>query len=121
EQLQIARTLFTEQHCSFKGEFYEFDDIAFEPKAYDKPIPIWIGGEAKPAQRRAGRLGDSWFPYFPRITPQELAARYDLVRRTAEEAGRDPDEVTLNCCLSVEITEEAVPQESDLLRGSTEQ
>jgi probable F420-dependent oxidoreductase len=121
EQLEIARILFNEQHCSYKGEFYEFDDIAFEPKAYDKPIPIWIGGEAKVAQRRAGRVGDSWFPYFPRITPEDLASRYDLVRRTAEEAGRNPEEVKLNTCLSVEITEEAVPQEPDLLRGNTEQ
>jgi alkanesulfonate monooxygenase SsuD/methylene tetrahydromethanopterin reductase-like flavin-dependent oxidoreductase (luciferase family) len=43
------------------------------------------------------------------------------VRRTAEEAGRDPDEVRLNCCLSVEITDEEVEQEPDLLRGTPEQ
>jgi probable F420-dependent oxidoreductase len=123
EQLAIMRELFTEQHCSFHGEFYDFDDIAFEPKGYDptEPVPLWVGGEAKPAQRRAGRVGDAWFPYFPRVTPEELGSRYDLVRRTAQEAGRDPDEVRLNCCLSVEITEQAVPQEPDVLRGNTEQ
>jgi probable F420-dependent oxidoreductase len=123
EQIAIARELFTREHCSFHGEFYDFEDIAFQPKAYDpeNPVPFWIGGEAKPAQRRAGRVGDAWFPYFPRITPEELGSRYDLVRRTARDAGRDPDEVALNCCLSVEITEDAVPQEPDVLRGNTEQ
>jgi probable F420-dependent oxidoreductase len=123
EQIAVLRNLLTEEHCSFKGEFYAYDDIAFQPKAYDpdNPLPIWIGGEAKPAQRRAGRDGDAWFPYFPRITPQELRTRYDLVRSTAEQAGRDPDEVRLNCCLPVEITDHEVEQEPDLLRGTAAQ
>ena len=123
EQITILRTLLTEEHCSFHGEFYDFDDIAFQPKSYDpdKPLELWIGGEAKVAQRRAGRVGDSWFPYFPRITPEDMRSRYDLVRQTAEESGRNPDDVALNCCLSVEITDEEVEQEPDLLRGTPEQ
>ena len=86
------------------------DDIAFQPKSYnqERPLELWIGGEAKVAQRRAGRVGDSWFPYFPRITPEDMASKYALVRQTAEEAGRNPDDVTLNCCLSVEVTETEV-------------
>jgi probable F420-dependent oxidoreductase len=98
EQIAVLRNVLTEEHCSFHGDFYEYDDIAFQPKSYDdsRPLQIWIGGEAKVAQRRAGRFGDSWFPYFPRITPQDLRAKYDEVRRTADEAGRDPDAVRLN-------------------------
>jgi probable F420-dependent oxidoreductase len=48
EQLAIFRNLLTEEHCSFQGEFYAYDDIAFQPKSYDadRPLPIWIGGEA---------------------------------------------------------------------------
>jgi probable F420-dependent oxidoreductase len=123
EQIAVLRNVLTEEHCSFQGDFYAYDDIAFQPKSYDdsRPLQIWIGGEAKPARRRAGRLGDSWFPYFPRVTPQDLRAKYDEVRRSAEEAGRDPDEVRLNCCLSVEITDREEPQEPDLLRGTAEQ
>ena len=95
EQITILRTLLTEEHCSFHGEFYDFEDIAFQPKSYDPdhPLELWIGGEAKVAQRRAGRVGDPWFPYFPRITPEDMRSRYDLVRQTAEESGRDPDDV----------------------------
>ena len=123
EQIAVLRNLLTEEHCTFHGEFYDYEDIAFQPKSYDasRPLQIWIGGEAKVAQRRAGRVGDSWFPYFPRVTPADLRAKYDHVRRTAEEAGRDPDEVRLNCCLPVEITDREVAQEPDLLRGTAEQ
>jgi probable F420-dependent oxidoreductase len=121
EQLQVARNLFTEDHCSFDGEHYHYDDIAFYPKAHDSPIPIWCGGESRGAQRRAGTHGDAWFPYFPRVTPEELARRYDNVRRCAQAAARDPDQIKLNCCLSVEVTDAPVEQEPDRLRGTPDQ
>ncbi len=118
EQLEVARNLLTEEHCSFHGEHYAYEDIAFYPKSR---MPIWCGGESRGAQRRAGRQGDAWFPYFARVTPAELAARFDNVRQAARDAGRDPDEIELNCCLSVEVTAEAVEQEADRLRGTPEQ
>jgi probable F420-dependent oxidoreductase len=118
EQLAVARNLFTEDHCSFDGDFYRYEDIAFYPKG---SVPIWCGGESEPAQRRAGRFGDAWFPYFARITPDDLRARYETVLSAASEAGRSPDAVSLNTCLSVEVTDEPVEQEPDMLRGSVEQ
>ncbi len=121
EQLEVAHNLFSEAHCTHNGEHYSYDDIAFYPKAYDTPIPIWCGGESKGAQRRAGRYGDAWFPYFARVTPDELGKRFDQVRKAAADAGRDPDEIKLNTCLSVEITDEPVQQEPDRLRGTPEQ
>jgi probable F420-dependent oxidoreductase len=121
EQLRVARNLFTEEHCSFHGEHYSYDDIAFYPKAHDSPIPVWCGGESAGAQRRAGVHGDAWFPYFARVTPEELARRYTLVRDAASKASRDPDSVRLHCCLSVEVTDAPVEQEPDRLRGTPEQ
>lgn len=121
EQLRVARNLFTEEHCSFAGEHYSYEDIAFYPKAFDRPVPVWCGGESRGAQRRAGIHGDAWFPYFARVTPAELASRFERVRLAAVEAGRDPDEIALNCCLSVEVTSEPVAQEPDRLRGTPEQ
>jgi probable F420-dependent oxidoreductase len=118
EQLRVARNLFTEDHCSFDGEYYSYDDIAFYPKGSP---PVWCGGESRGAQRRAGVYGDAWFPYFPRVTPEELSNRFARVRASAEGAGRDPGEVVLNCCLSAEVTSDEVEQEPDRLRGTPEQ
>jgi len=56
-----------------------------------------------------------------RITPRELAARFDNVRRWAREAGRDPEPIRLSCCLPIELTPVPVPQQEDHLRGSPEQ
>ena len=122
EQLTLLKQLWTEEHITFQGKYYQVDDIAFNPKPYQKPrLPIWVGGEGKPAQRRAGIYGDAWFPYFVRITPQELLRRFDNVRAEAKKAGRNPDEVALACCLSIELTSGDAPQQEDYLKGSTEQ
>ena len=122
EQLTLLKQLWTEEHITFRGKYYNVDDIAFNPKPYQKPrVPIWVGGEGKFAQRRAGRYGDAWFPYFVRITPAELAARFDYVRKMAREAGRNPDELALACCLPIELTSDDAKQEEDYLKGSIEQ
>jgi alkanesulfonate monooxygenase SsuD/methylene tetrahydromethanopterin reductase-like flavin-dependent oxidoreductase (luciferase family) len=120
EQLRLARALLSEEHVTFHGEHYHLDDVAFEPKAFDTghPIPIWAGGEGIPAQRRAARFADAWFPYFPRVTPGELRRRMDGVRRYAAEAERDPDQMGFNCCLSIDLTQRSQTQEPDLLRGN---
>jgi probable F420-dependent oxidoreductase len=122
EQLALLNQLWKDDRVSFHGVHYQLNDIAFSPKPFQKPrIPIWVGGEGKLAQRRAGAYGDAWFPYFVRITPNELASRFDNVRRYARESGRDPGEITFACCLPIELTAAKAPQEADYLKGSIEQ
>jgi alkanesulfonate monooxygenase SsuD/methylene tetrahydromethanopterin reductase-like flavin-dependent oxidoreductase (luciferase family) len=122
EQLQILDKIWREDHITYDGKYYQFKDIAFSPKPYQKSrIPIWVGGEGKRAQRRAGRYGDAWFPYFVRITPQALAAGFENVRTEARNVGRDPDQISLACCLPIELTPGAVRQEEDCLKGNVQQ
>jgi alkanesulfonate monooxygenase SsuD/methylene tetrahydromethanopterin reductase-like flavin-dependent oxidoreductase (luciferase family) len=53
--------------------------------------PIVVAGRKEPAMRRAGRLGDGWFPYL--YSPRRYGASVTSVRAAAEEAGRDlPDD-----------------------------
>ena len=122
EQLQIVQRLWSEEHVSFAGQFYRFDDVAFSPKPLQQPrIPIWVGGEGAAAQRRSGRYGDAWFPYFVDITPQELRIGYDNARKAAAEVGRDPDALQLAVCRPIEVTREPVTQDERRLRGTPEQ
>lgn len=122
EQLQVIKLLWAEKNPSFEGRYYRFSEIALYPKPLQEPrIPLWVGGEGVPSQRRAAIYGDAWFPYFVKIRPRELASHFDNVRRWAFEAGREPDTVTLACCLPVEVSREPVPQEEGCLRGTPEQ
>jgi probable F420-dependent oxidoreductase len=122
EQLEAMDRLWKDARPRFEGRFYRFRDIAFYPKPLQQPrIPLWVGGEGERAQRRAGRYGDAWFPYFVRIAPRELARRFERVQQAAIEAKRDPEAVSLSCCLPIELTEQPVPQDPERLRGSSEQ
>lgn len=86
EYVAAMRELWTADLPSFNGEFVSFDNAYCRPQPAQGSVPIIVGGDTAPAARRAGRLGDGYFP--ARGAPQELL---DLARRTAEEHGRDPD------------------------------
>ena len=63
EYIRIFKTLWTTSPASFKGEFYEFQEIRCLPQPIQKPHPpVWIGGHSRAALRRVARLGDGWHP-----------------------------------------------------------
>jgi alkanesulfonate monooxygenase SsuD/methylene tetrahydromethanopterin reductase-like flavin-dependent oxidoreductase (luciferase family) len=56
-------------------------------------VPIVIGGHSEVAARRAGRIGDGFFP--GKGSPEKLAHLFGVMRQAAEEAGRDPDAIEI--------------------------
>lgn len=61
ETLQVLRRLWAYEDASFAGEHFEFDGVTIYPRL-QAPPPLWVGGWAKAALRRAAALGDAWFP-----------------------------------------------------------
>jgi len=52
--------------------------------------PIWIGGASGAAMRRVGRSGTGWLAFEG--LPDAVAGNlWSIARRTAQDAGRDPD------------------------------
>src|SRR5690606_6798834 len=95
------------QGASFEGERTRFTDCVSLPAPPGGTVPITVGGHSKAAARRAGRLGDGYFPAIDADTVANggVGAAMDrldelvtLARRTAEDHDRDPDalEVTVN-------------------------
>ena len=94
EYVAVLRTLWAEKRPSFTGEFIRFDGAYCRPQPVKGTVPIHVGGHSPAAARRAGRLGDGFFP--ARGNPVELV---EMARNAATAAGRDPDalEITLSC------------------------
>ena len=95
EYLRAFIELWTNDNPKFEGKYVNFSDITFLPKPVQKPYPpIWIGGQSKPAIRRAAQIGDCWHPVgaIPAapLEPEELAENLVLLHQYAEKAGRDP-------------------------------
>ena len=99
EYVAAMRTLWTQERASFKGRFVSFDEVFCRPLPA-APIPIIVGGDTKAAARRAGRLGDGYFP--ARGAPPEL---FDEMRRAADEAGRNWKDIELTVQAPTELAE----------------
>ena len=101
EYLRAFIELWTKDNPKFEGKYVNFSDITFLPKPVQKPYPpIWIGGQSKPAIRRAAQIGDCWHPVgaIPAapLEPEELAENLVLLRDYAEKAGRDPSKIQVS-------------------------
>jgi probable F420-dependent oxidoreductase len=71
EYIRVLKTAWTAERPAFEGEFVRFKDVIIEPKPVQKPHPpIFIGGNSKPAMRRAAQLGDGWIPWL--VTAETL-------------------------------------------------
>ena len=106
EYIRLYKALWTEDNPSFRGKFWQIEDVGFSPKPLQKPHPpIWVGGHAPGALRRAGRLGDGW--HAVGVAPSAVAEGYREVQRHAEQAGRDPASVALSVRARVPVNEPA--------------
>ena len=100
EYVAAMRALWSQERASFSGRFVSFRDVYCRPLPPNRRIPIIVGGDTKAAARRAGRIGDGYFP--ARGAPAEL---YDEMRRAAVEAGRNPDAIEITAQAPTEIAE----------------
>jgi probable F420-dependent oxidoreductase len=88
EQVDLMRKLWTEHTVTYHGSFHRVTGAGLAPLPNRRPIPVWFGASSERACRRAGRLGDGWFPM---VGPgPRLDRALGFVRRAATEAGRDP-------------------------------
>ncbi len=97
EYVAAMRALWAKDDASFKGQFVSFDGMSCNPKPLKGSIPIVIGGHSEAAAKRAGRLGDGFFPATGAAVA--LEPLIELMQRTAREHGRDSAaiEVTTGC------------------------
>ena len=93
EHVAALRALWAGDPASYDGEFSSFTDVYSRPAPTQANIPIVVGGHSKAAARRAGRLGDGFFP--GRGSHEDLAELIDVVRTSAVEHGRDPDAIEI--------------------------
>lgn len=93
EGIEALRVIWREPEPSFAGRHFSFGPVRSEPKPVQASIPILVGGHAPAAARRAGRLGDGFFPLG--LSGERLDERWAQVQQAAAEAGRDPAAVSL--------------------------
>jgi len=104
EQIALLRALWRDPVVTFSGPYHTIDAAGINPLPLRRNIPIWIGGHSEAALKRAGRLGDGWFPQQP---PNErMREQVAAIRRYTLEAGRSEDAVGIEARLTIARTPE---------------
>src|SRR5579864_3397066 len=58
EQITVLRLLWTQPVVDFKGRWHHIPEAGINPLPVQRPIPIWLGGEADAVLERVGTMGD---------------------------------------------------------------
>jgi probable F420-dependent oxidoreductase len=79
EYLEAMIELWTKDDPVYEGRYVSFRDVAFAPKPAQKPhLPIWVGGDADAALKRAARFASGWWPFLTK--PEDFPARIDFIK-----------------------------------------
>lgn len=93
DYVAALRALWMQDEATHHGSHSSFDKAISRPRPTQGSVPIVVGGHSKAAARRAGRLGDGFFP--GRGSHEELATLIEVMRASAVEHGRDPDAIEI--------------------------
>src|SRR5260370_8415204 len=62
EVLPLVRRLWSEDAVSHQGARLCYQGLSVHPRPLQDPLEVWLGGTARSALTRAGRLADGWLP-----------------------------------------------------------
>ena len=86
EMMEIVNGLMSGDYFGYDGEIFQLEPIKLCPVP-DHHIPLLVGGHAKPALRRAARLGDGWISAGSSL--EELQGMIGQIEEFRKEFGRD--------------------------------
>ncbi len=106
EALESLTLLLTQPSASYKGEYYEFNDVVLEPKPLQKPFPIYMSGHSPNTIDRTVKYCSGLMAYSPDV--EDLRRQTAQLKAAATAHGRNPDEIdfVVSTTLSIAPTRE---------------
>jgi alkanesulfonate monooxygenase SsuD/methylene tetrahydromethanopterin reductase-like flavin-dependent oxidoreductase (luciferase family) len=115
EGITILRRLWSEEHVTLKGRFYQLDDVTIAPRpAQGEAPPIWIANNPQVfnagsrtlsrAAERVARLADGWMTTM--VTPEGFREAWLRVRAAVAAEKRDPDRFPNSLYFNVHISDD---------------
>ncbi len=91
EMIDIMQGLWRGDYFEYHGSHFDFDPIVISPKP-QQPIPLFFGGTAEVALRRAARVGQGWIGAGN--TPEEIPGVMNRINELRAEYGRQDEPFT---------------------------
>ncbi len=110
ERILAMKEIWTQEEAEFHGEFVNFDKIWAYPKPVQKPHPpIFMGGDGPTTFDRVVEYCDGWMPIRRGAgSSGRFTEKIALLRRQMEEAGRDPDSLSISIFWAGEATQDEI-------------
>ena len=91
ETIELAKKFLQEDgRVAYEGTLFDVQDFP----ALDHDIPVYAAALGASNRRATGRVADGWLPH--NIPFDKLDDAYQTIVETAEEAGRDPNDITVS-------------------------
>jgi F420-dependent oxidoreductase-like protein len=108
EALQIILPMIKGERPTFSGQWYQVNEALANPRLRDH-IPLMIGGSG---EKKTIPLAARHFDHLNIIAGfDELARKVDVVRRSCEEVGRDPETLETSTLTTVLADENMKPDQ----------
>jgi probable F420-dependent oxidoreductase len=92
ELLDVLDAFWTSSPVEHDGKLWRIPPSRVDLRPAQRPRPpVLLGGHSAAAIDRVGRRADGWLPGG--VPAEMLRHQWDIIRATAERAGRDPDEL----------------------------
>jgi probable F420-dependent oxidoreductase len=91
ECVQLMKRLWAEENVTHKGRFFNVQNLTLGPRPVQSSIPIWSGGSAEVALKRAGTWADGFICGSSAIP--EFSTTWEKVAHYARAAGRNPNQI----------------------------
>lgn len=99
EQIELMRALWTDPVITFDGTWHRIDDAGILPLPQQRPIPVWIGGSAEVAIRRAARIADGFFPQG--VPGEKMDRMMGILFDELDRSGRNRDAFGIEARITV--------------------
>jgi alkanesulfonate monooxygenase len=108
EMLEAVTALWAGDRVTYRGRYYQFEDLTIDPKPAQLPHPpIWIGGGTQPSEkiyaqqvanidpvlRRIAKYARTWVPHSS-STAEMVRGDWERIQRFMGELGRKPEEMS---------------------------
>lgn len=98
ETIEIVKQVFTGEPVDYDGDYFDLSGFRLRSDPPDPVPPVDAAGMGPKAVELAGRFADGWHALM--LTRAGLRERLDDLRRGAELADRDPDEIRVTVSLT---------------------
>jgi alkanesulfonate monooxygenase SsuD/methylene tetrahydromethanopterin reductase-like flavin-dependent oxidoreductase (luciferase family) len=97
ETIKMMNLMFTEDKVTFKGKYFNIENLTCEPKPVQKPFPICVGGNGEKLLSLAAKYADHIDINNAMDMKEALQDKLNYIEKKCSEYGRNYNDIVKSC------------------------